>query len=210
MLIGCLIFYDRKREAVQVTDTRQEVGGPERKKPVRSVAAQARTRGVGADKKRVRERPSSHASSVLLEKPSNGSQTNVTVSSVAEEQEQTARQTAVVAWENRVEALRDKTQAPSAQQAIAMKQAFDELHADDRLDAIQYALLLLPDMQISVIYPILFDKSQSEEVLDAIFDDVLNRDEQIKNPLMRELRKDKEHPLFFESARILDVVEPES
>jgi hypothetical protein len=91
-----------------------------------------------------------------------------------------------------------------------MKQAFDELHADDRLDAIQYALLLLPDMQISVIYPILFDKSQSEEVLDAIFDDVLNRDEQIKNPLMRELRKDKEHPLFFESARILDVVEPES
>jgi len=210
MLIGCLIFYDRKREAVQVTDTRQEVGGPERKKPVRSVAAQARTRGVGADKKRVRERPSSHASSVLPEKPSGGSQTNVTVSSVAEEQEQTARQTAVVAWENRVEALRDKTQAPSAQQAIAMKQAFDELHADDRLDAIQYALLLLPDMQISVIYPILLDKSQSEEVLDAIFDDVLNRDEQIKNPLMRELRKDKEHPLFFESARILDVVEPES
>lgn len=45
-------------------------------------------------------------------------------------------------------------------------------------------------------------------MLDAIFSDALNRPE-IKMPLMRELRKDREHPMFFESARILDVVEPE-
>jgi hypothetical protein len=69
------------------------------------------------------------------------------------------------------------------------------------------ALNLIPDEQFFVLYPILYDKGEPEEVLDAIFSDALNRDEEIKIPLMKELRKDKTHPMFFESARILDVIE---
>ena len=73
------------------------------------------------------------------------------------------------------------------------------------MDAVQTALNLIPDEQFALMYPILFDKTENADVLDEIFSDALNRDEDIKVPMMKELYKDKEHPMYVESARILDA-----
>jgi len=100
---------------------------------------------------------------------------------------------------------------PVETHARSLKAAFDCLEQPDRLECLSFALNLLPDEQFPAIYPIMFDKSQEPDILDAIFDDALNRPEEIKHPLMKALRADREHPLFFDSARILDVVgDPDS
>ncbi len=119
----------------------------------------------------------------------------------------TAAEKAVEAWEALVDQLAEQADPPTPERQTRVKEAFDRLAKEDQTGGIQTALNLLPDEQFPVLYGILFDKGESEEVLDAIFSDALNRPEEIKMPLMRELRKDREHPMFFESARILDVVE---
>ena len=42
-------------------------------------------------------------------------------------------------------------------------------------------------------------------MLELVFNDVLNRDETVKQPILRELFKDKEHPCWADVAWILDV-----
>ena len=52
---------------------------------------------------------------------------------------------------------------------------------------------------------ILFDKSQHREILELVYNDILNRDEDVKKPILREVFKDKEHPCWADTAWILDV-----
>ncbi len=112
---------------------------------------------------------------------------------------------AVAAWEGLIDKLSELTGAPTAEQMVSVKEAFDSLDKNDQEDAIKTALNLLPDEQFIALYGILLDKTVNEEILDAIFSDALNRPEEIKIPLMKALVKDKTHPMYFESARILDV-----
>jgi len=120
----------------------------------------------------------------------------------------TPREKAVVAWESLVDQVIQQKDVPAADQAKHVKEAFDKLDKAYQMDGIHRSLNLFPDEQFPALYAILYDKTENPEVLDAIFSDALNRPEEIKNPLMKDLRKDREHPMFFESARILDVVEP--
>jgi len=115
------------------------------------------------------------------------------------------REKAVAAWESLIDQVSGLKEAPADDQAQRVKAAFGRLAPADRMDGIRRALNLLPDEQFPALYAILFDRTQDAEVLDAIFDDALNRPESIKNPLMKALRQDDGHPLFFESARILDA-----
>jgi len=117
----------------------------------------------------------------------------------------TAAEKAVEAWETLVDQMAEMTDAPTRERRASVKEAFDKLAKADQMDAVQMALNLLPDEQFTSLYGILFDKQGDPEVLDEIFNDALNRPEEIKVPLMKELAKDKNHPLFFESARILDA-----
>ena len=118
------------------------------------------------------------------------------------------REQALAAWESLVDQVIEQKDVPADAQAKRVKEAFDRLNEEDQMDGIRRVLNLLPDERFPVLYAILYDKTENAEVLDAIFSDALNRPDEIKNPLMKELRQDREHPLFFESARILDVVEP--
>jgi hypothetical protein len=118
---------------------------------------------------------------------------------------QVAAQKAVENWETLVDKLVELKDAPTKERMAEVKEAFDKLDKKDQMDAVQRAVNLLPDEQFSSLYGILFDKSENAEVLDTIFSDGLNRPEDIKVPMMKELVVDKEHPMFFESARILDV-----
>ncbi len=122
----------------------------------------------------------------------------------------TPRQQAVAAWEALLDQVIEQKEVSASAQAQRVKEAFDGLDGEDQMDGVQRALSLLPSAQFPALYGILFDKAEAPEVLDAIFSDALNRPEELKNALMKELRKDREHPLFPESARILEVVEPEA
>ena len=120
-------------------------------------------------------------------------------------EKQLAAMKAVNEWESLVDKLSEMTEKPTKETAKEVKEAFDKLDKKDQQDAIQRAVNLLPDEQFPSLYGILFDKSENADVLDTIFSDGLNRPEDIKVPMMKELVVDKEHPMFFESARILDV-----
>ena len=112
---------------------------------------------------------------------------------------------AVAGWETLVDQLVELTDAPAKERKDQVKKAFDALDPADQMDAIHRGLNLLPDAQFDSLCGILFDKTENVHVLDAIFSDALNRPDEIKIPIMKALVTDKQHPMFFESARILDV-----
>ncbi|MCL2103880.1 MAG: hypothetical protein FWH21_02300 [Kiritimatiellaeota bacterium] len=90
---------------------------------------------------------------------------------------------------------------------LRIRDAFREMDEDNKMEEVHHAMNLLPDETVAVMYGVLFDKTQSEDIMDVIFSDILNRDEDIKNPMMREIRRDQTHPMYTEAARILDVIE---
>jgi hypothetical protein len=114
---------------------------------------------------------------------------------------------AVEAWEAFVDKVAEEAEdtPPTAERANRFRREFDKLDKADRLDGIQTSLNLLPDEQFPLLYPILFDKSVDPDILDAIFSDGLNHDDEIKIPMMKEIYKDKTHPMYEEAARILDA-----
>ncbi len=116
-----------------------------------------------------------------------------------------ARLKAIEAWEGFVDGVAERTGKPTAEQALAFKREFAKLDKADQLDSIQTALNLLPDEQFPLLYPILFDKTGDPDVLDEIFSDGLNHEDDIKVPMMKEIYKDKAHPMYVEAARILDA-----
>lgn len=128
-------------------------------------------------------------------------------SSSSEERDAAAdlREKKLAAWDALVDRIAEMDDV-TLETGKELKGALNELDPEDKLPAVNHALNLVPDKDFAAFVPVLFDKGQSEEILDTIFSDMLNRDESVKIPLMKELRKDKTHPMFFESARILDAI----
>ncbi len=118
----------------------------------------------------------------------------------------TGREQANAAWEALLDQVIEQKDTPASAQAPRLKAAFDTLDREDQMDAVQRALNLLPGEQFPALYAILFDKTEAPAVLDAIFSDALNRPEALKHPLLKELSQDREHPLYPEAVRILEIV----
>lgn len=72
-------------------------------------------------------------------------------------------------------------------------------------ECLQRALNLIPDENILLLAGILLDKSQGRAVLEAVFNDILNRDDQAKLPILKNLYKDRAHPCWADAAWVLDV-----
>ncbi len=72
-------------------------------------------------------------------------------------------------------------------------------------ECIQRALNLIPDDNVMLLAGILLDKEQDKEILDLIYNDILNRDEEVKKPILQEIFKDKDHPNWADTAWILDA-----
>ena len=122
-------------------------------------------------------------------------------------------ETALKRWEDRLVLYyaegakeRVKDTPVTVEEQVEMREFFNALASDAKLENINHAVNLLPDETVSVLNGILLDTAQPAEVLGVIFHDMLNRDEAIKNPLMEEIVKNKAHPMYVESARILDIV----
>ena len=115
--------------------------------------------------------------------------------------------------EKKVEAfdsLTDKwMEKPSGE--VTMKDMDDFVAAfksvpDARKDeCLHRALNLVSDDHVLLLAGILFDKSIDKEYLELVFNDVLNRDEEVKKLILLKIFKDKEHPCWADTAWILDV-----
>ena len=128
---------------------------------------------------------------------------------IPESEPESPRDEAVGAWGLLMDQILESAESVAAVDGPRVKEAFDRLDAEDQMDALRMGLNLLPDEKFPVLYAILYDKAEREEVLDAIFSDALNRAEEIKTALLLKLRSDPAHPMYYESVRILDLVGPD-
>ena len=106
--------------------------------------------------------------------------------------------------------LTDKWQEPSESdvpmaEVEKFRQQFRKVPHERQTECLQRALNLLPDENVMLLAGILLDKELPAEYLELVYNDVLNRDESVKKPLLMEIYKDKEHPCWSTTAWILDA-----
>ena len=72
-------------------------------------------------------------------------------------------------------------------------------------ECLQRALNLVSDENVMLLAGILMDKTEDKALVELVFNDILNRDESVKKPILQEIFKDKTHPCWADTAWILDV-----
>ena len=123
-----------------------------------------------------------------------------------EEKAEAAEQARVDAFD----ALVDRWMEPS-EKAVTMEDvdsfaaAFRAVPEKSREDGIRRALNLVPDENALLLAGVLMDKSQPKDIVELVFNDVLNRSEEVKLPILRQIFKDRSHPCWADTAWIFDV-----
>ena len=127
-----------------------------------------------------------------------------------EEEELTPEEIAVRDWEALAETLQEADFTADAEVTRKIKTAFDALKTDeDREIGMHTMMNLISDGAVQALFPILLDTRYETEILDIIFDDILNRDDEIKYPILEAIVKDPTHPHFVDAAHILEVTQPD-
>jgi len=129
------------------------------------------------------------------------------------EEPMTAEERAEAEEEKLVDAfdeLTDKWQEPSAKGVTmddvnAFVKQFATVPKDRKEECLQRALNLIPDENVMLLLGVLMDKTQDKELVELVFNDILNRDEDVKQPILQQIFKDKTHPCWADTAWILDV-----
>lgn len=83
--------------------------------------------------------------------------------------------------------------------------AFRKVPEARRDECLHRALNLVPDENVMLLAGILMDKDLGADVVETVFNDILNRDEDVKKPILEQVFKDKTHPCWEDAAWILDV-----
>lgn len=110
------------------------------------------------------------------------------------------------------DALTDRWMEP-ADDGVSMEDVdefsrqFEKVPPDHREDCLRRALNLIPDENVMLLAGVLMDKSLDRELVELAYNDVLNRDEDVKHPILLEIFKDKSHPCWTDTAWILDVTD---
>lgn len=108
------------------------------------------------------------------------------------------------------DAVVDKWQEPSESGVTmddvdAFAAAFRAVPEDAREDGIRRALNLIPDENALLLAGVLMDKAQEKDIVELVFNDVLNRGEEVKTPILKQIFKDKSHPCWADAAWIFDA-----
>ena len=83
--------------------------------------------------------------------------------------------------------------------------SFQRLPKARQDECVHRALNLIPDENVMLLAGILMDKEMDKEIVETVYNDILNRDEDVKKPILRQIFKDKTHPCWTDTAWILDV-----
>ena len=108
------------------------------------------------------------------------------------------------------DALTDKWREPSdgrisIEDTQRFAEQFRRLPAARKEECLHRALNLVPDENIVLLAGILIDKTQGADFLQMIFDDVMNRSEAVKMPILRQICKDRSHPCRSAAAWVLET-----
>ena len=131
----------------------------------------------------------------------------------SEDKPQTEEEKREAEEENLVEAfddLTDKWLKPS-KSGVTMSdidnfaESFRRLPKARQDECIHRALNLIPDENVMLLAGVLMDKSMDKEIVQTVYNDILNRDEDVKKPILQQIFKDKSHPCWADTAWILDV-----
>ena len=126
------------------------------------------------------------------------------------EQEEAQREREEEAIVEDFDQLTDKWMVP-AKGGVTMKDVdafaalFRKVPKNRKDECLHRALNLIPDENVMLLAGILMDKSQDKELVELVYNDVLNRDEAVKKPILQQIFKDKDHPCWTDTAWILDV-----
>lgn len=130
--------------------------------------------------------------------------------SKAEKTEEEKREAEEEKLVNDFDDLTDKWMEPSAK-GVKMEdidnftKSFRRIPKARRDECIHRALNLIPDENVMLLAGVLMDKSMDKEIVETVYNDILNRDEDVKKPILKEIFKDKSHPCWTDTAWILDV-----
>ena len=108
--------------------------------------------------------------------------------------------------------LTDKWQEPSAK-GVTMAdidnfvKSFRKIPKARQGECIHRALNLIPDENVMLLAGVLMDKTMDKEIVEEVYNDVLNRDEDVKKPILQQIFKDKSHPCWADTAWILDATD---
>jgi len=83
--------------------------------------------------------------------------------------------------------------------------AFKSVPRARKDECLHRALNLVSDEHVLLLAGILFDTSVEKEHLELVFNDILNRDEDVKKLILPRIYKDRTHPCWADAAWILDV-----
>ena len=124
-----------------------------------------------------------------------------------EEEKREAEETKLV---DAFDGLTDKWQEPS-KGGVTMAdvdnfaKAFRKIPKVRQDECIHRALNLIPDENVMLLAGVLMDKTMDKEIVETVYSDILNRDEDVKKPILQQIFKDKTHPCWADTAWILDV-----
>ena len=83
--------------------------------------------------------------------------------------------------------------------------AFKSVPGKRKDECLHRALNLVSDDHVLLLAGILFDKTVEKEYIELVFNDILNRDEGVKELILPRIFKDRTHPCWADTAWILDV-----
>lgn len=113
---------------------------------------------------------------------------------------------------NAFDDLTDKWMEPSAKGVTLADvdnfgKAFRKIPKARQDECVHRALNLIPDENVMLLAGILMDKTMDKEIVETVYNDILNRDEDVKKPILQQIFKDKTHPCWADTAWILDVTD---
>jgi len=117
----------------------------------------------------------------------------------SEDEPETPEEKAQAAYEKVFDAFVAKQEKeswkPTAADVVRYKAAFDTLTAEQKLEEIPHAQNLFEDTAFDFLKAVLMDPKEPQDVLESIYYDLLNRPEELKYPVLREVHEVKNHPL---------------
>lgn len=129
---------------------------------------------------------------------------------VPEDPEPTEQERVLAVWEQSfdvfVKRQDDETWKPAETEIAQFKALFDKMDVAQRLEQIPHAQNLFSDASFGFLKAILMDPTEPQEVLESIYYDLLNRPEELKYPILREVYAVPVHPLRGEIEELAGVL----
>ena len=140
---------------------------------------------------------------------------SVAVAAVADSEPMTDEDKAAAEEERLVDAFDEETdkwmdaensKVPTMQDVYRFAEKFNALPDERKEECLHRALNLIPDSNVMLLVGILMDKTQEKDFVELVYNDVLNRPEDVKKPILKQIFADKSHPCWADTAWILDVI----